>query len=205
MMKIKTLSCVFAVLVLLALGCTKDDSADDQSDNFVERYGGTPFNGNAKGIRLVNGQSNYEWTGDGRIVLMESTVDSVSMLFMADFGDEGEINFKVRGAYQDLNFRAGADDPTQVFAVDDGRVSGKIVNQEQAIDFSGDLQRERASVHMRVEFLEATPVFPANSVLDLHFDTQRKVADGGDTDGCQMRLVPIWSPSGVTMGMVPDC
>lgn len=204
-MKKKCLSYFFAAMLLFALGCAKDEGVADRSDNFIESYGGTPFKGEAKGIRSVNGEANYTWTGDGRIVLMESTADSVSILFMADFGDEGEINFKVRGAHRDLNFQAGGEDPTQAFTVNDGQLRGKIINQDQSIDFNGDLQREKAIVHMHVEFLEETGVFPANAVLDLHFDTQRKAAEADDTEGCQMRLVPIWSPSGMTMGMVPDC
>jgi len=48
--------------------------------------------------------------------------------------------------------------------------------------------------------------------VDKYFGDKKKetmknkwLNDVNDTEGCQMRLVPIWSPSGMTMGMVPDC
>ncbi|GHE23404.1 hypothetical protein [Sphingobacterium griseoflavum] len=195
----------FLWIGLFLVSCAKTDDDTAVSDSFVHNYGGKPFVGSAKGQRTVNGQVDYEWNGEGRVVLMDVTADSVSILFMADFDAEGEINFKVRGAYNATDFLADGDAPTQVFSVARERINGQVVNSAQSIVFSGNLQREKAAVHMRVEFLEGTSVFPVNSVLDLWFDTERNISEGSDTEGCALRLVPIWSPTGVTMGMVPDC
>ncbi|KGE16199.1 hypothetical protein [Sphingobacterium deserti] len=203
-MKNNFLTLCIATALLLLTGCSKDGDGPSDNDDFVSLYGSKPFKGEAKGQRLLNGQVNYNWEGEARIALMEPTADSVSLLFLADFGDEGEINFKIRGAYNDGNFRAGESDPNSMFAINGNTLTGTIVNSSQSMNFNGSFEREKASVAMRVEFLEEIGAFPKNAILNLTFETSRDMTtDNGE--GCEMRLVPIWSPSGVTMGMVPDC
>lgn len=195
------------IFIALALGaCSKSDQQENQED-FVSIYGGKPYKGTAKGERSANGTTNYRWEGEGRVALIEQTADSVSLVFMADFDEEGEINFKVRGRYDGQHFyTADQDDPSIYFEVSEERITSNITNDVQKMQFGGRLGREKADLTMRVEFLEASGIFPAGSELELRFETARDLAtDDGDGSGCSMRLVPIWSPSGVTMGMVPDC
>lgn len=194
---------LFAFLLLI-LSCSKDDSKALGKEDFVSLFGGNSFKGTAKGVRSEDGQNTYNWDGVGRITLMEDTADSVSLVFLADFGKEGEINFKVRGTYKGPNYSWSVQDGSSYFKVEQQRIDGLFVNAEQHMTFQGTMEQEKVQTHIRVEFLENNGVFPKGSVLDLNFDTAREIIDD-DGKGCQMRLVPIWGPSGMTMGMVPDC
>lgn len=72
--------------------------------------------------------------------------------------------------------------------------------------FEGMMKKEQAKMTAQIYFKEASDPFPKGSTLSLSFDTNREVSDDDDDgSGCQMRLVPIWGPNGMTMGMVPDC
>lgn len=203
MKRIIKYACFFAALLLL--GCGKDDHSDINREDFVSLYGGKPFKGTAIGLLSEAGQTTYTWNGEGRIALIEATTDSVSLVFIADFDDEGEINFKVRGAYDGTQYSTGRDQ-SSYFNVQDQQIDGLIINEDQRMTFQGKMEKEKATLNMRVEFLKETGSFPQGSLLDLTFETTREIVAGDeDGEGCQMRLVPIWSPSGVTMGMVPDC
>ncbi|TDS11691.1 hypothetical protein [Sphingobacterium paludis] len=203
-MKANYLIRYFAAAACLITSCSKQADEPLDNTNFVSLYGSKPFKGEAKGQRSMNGQVDYNWAGDAHIALIEPTADSVSLVFLADFGDEGEINFKIRGAYRDQNFQAGENDPKSSFSISSNNLTGTIVNVSQTMDFNGRFEREKAIVTMRVQFLEEVGAFRKNAVLNLNFDTSRDM-ETDDGEGCAMRLVPIWSPSGVTMGMVPDC
>lgn len=203
-MKTIHLSLVIACLLLLS-GCTKDDDGQDANQNFNEVFGGKPYKGTAIGIRSQDGVENYTWNGEGRVALIEATADSVSIVFMADFGELGEMNFKVRGKYDHSTYRMDTTDPNIFFRITDEKITGAIDNAQQEMAFEGTMKREMTTMRMRVSFKEANGPFPKGSALDLTFDTHRRPDDNDNGEGCQMRLVPIWSPSGVTMGMVPDC
>ncbi|MEJ5089257.1 hypothetical protein GEO21_04325 [Sphingobacterium faecium] len=193
------------VFFLLLTGCTKDTSEQDADQTFNETFGGQPFKGTAIGIRSQNGADDYTWKGEGRVALIEATADSVSMVFMADFGDLGEMNFKVRGKYDQSTYRMDTTDPNIFFRIIDEKITGTLNNAQQEMSFQGTLRNETASMVMRVNFKEENGPFPKGSSLKLSFDTRRSIDNNDNGQGCQMRLVPIWSPSGVTMGMVPDC
>lgn len=203
-MKTIHLSLVIACLLLLS-GCTKDNDGEDANQNFNEVFGGKPYKGTAKGVLFQNETPIYTWDGEGRIALIEATADSVSIVFMADFGNDDEMNIKLRGKLDGAAYLMETTDPDNFFRIVDEKITGQINNAQQQMIFDGSLRRETAAMNMRVTFKEATDVFPAGSVLELTFDTRRTIDDNDDGEGCQMRLVPIWSPSGVTMGMVPDC
>lgn len=202
----KNTNCLWIIALIFCLGCSKSEPTANEAQDFVALYGGKPFKGTAKGKRSQDGQVNYQWTGEANIVLMDKTADSVSLVLMADFGEEGAINFKVRGAYDGQRFfTSDPQQPAVFFEINDGRVNSNIKNDLQTMLFSGSMSPEKAFVQMEVAFLQASGIFPAGSVFDMQFDTTREGAGADDTEGCQTRLVPIWSPSGVTMGMVPDC
>lgn len=97
------------------------------------------------------------------------------------------------------------ENPDGVLHVLDGTISGRIENTAQTIALSGDVDERYVSADIEVLFNQGTEVFPAGSILKLAFRTSREAADTDDGNGCAMRLVPIWSPNGMTMGMVPDC
>jgi hypothetical protein len=193
------------VFFLLLTGCKKDTSEQDANQTFNETFGGKPFKGTATGIRSQNGADDYTWKGEGRVALIEATADSVSMVFMADFGDLGEMNFKVRGKYDQSTYRMDTADPNIFFRIIDEKITGTLTNTQQEMSFQGTLRQETANMVMRVNFKEENGPFPKGSSLKLSFDTRRSIDNNDNGQGCQMRLVPIWSPSGVTMGMVPDC
>lgn len=200
---------IMATLLLGTLGlqgCAKDSDGEENHADFVSNYGGRPFKGSAEGVRSQGGQANYTWQGEGRVALIEPSTDSVSLVIMADFGAEGEINFKVRGAYSDNAYRATETSGSSYFTVIDQRLKGEIDNGKQLMLFEGLLEKERADISLKVTFLEEVGTFPKDATLDLTLRTTRDASPAaGDGAGCQMRLVPIWSPSGMTMGMVPDC
>ncbi|PRD48432.1 hypothetical protein C5745_04295 [Sphingobacterium haloxyli] len=190
---------------ILFLGCTKEDGQDIEDDDFSAYYGGTPFKGTASGIRLQDDQDNYTWEGTGRVALIESSLDSVSLVFMADFGNEGEINLKMRGKTEGSAFRLETEDPSNFFRVIDGKITGSTENHLQKMFFEGSMEKEQVNMAVEVQFKEAEGAFPKGSRLRLRFNTSRNITDNDNGSGCQMRLVPIWSPNGMTMGMVPDC
>ncbi len=201
-----TLKIIFGLLLSLSFfGCTKDETENLNDENFVSAYGGKPFKGKAKGIRSEDGQTTYEWNGDGRIAIIETTADSASIVFMADFGKEGEINFKLRGAYSGLSYQLSDQQQNPVFMISDQRIIGEITNSEQQMIFNGSMAKNQAILNVQVKFKKETGAFPEGAVLDLTIDGERTIAEEGSGEGCQMRLVPIWSPNGITMGMVPDC
>lgn len=203
-MKATNLSLIGMFLILLS-ACSKDNGGQDTNQNFNETFGGKPFKGTAKGVLLEDGVESYTWNGEGRVAFIEATADSVSIVFMADFGELGETNFKVRGKYDISSYRMEPTDPNIFFRIIDGKITGAIDNAQQEMSFEGTMRRETTVMHMRVNFKEENGPFSKGSTLDLTFDTRRTIDDNGDGGGCQMRLVPIWSPTGVTMGMVPDC
>lgn len=200
----KNSNLIWCILLFALLpGCSKDDTAITTKD-FTTLYGGRPFKGSAAGIRSQSGRETHRWGGEGRVAVIEVSRDSVSLVFMADFAEVGEVNLKIRGAYQGNGFQATG--PSLDFSIVDGKISGNAVNEQQRIVFSGTIAPETSKLDMRIEFLQGQEGFPEGSVLELNLDTSREHGDSsGDGAGCNMRLVPIWSPSGMTMGMVPDC
>lgn len=192
----------FLVLFICLLGCSKED--EQPAADFVTLYGGAPFKGTVTGVRSVPGSETPQWDGTGRIALIETSPDSVSLVFMADFGDIGEANLKIRGAYEHDRFEATG--PNADFNIAGGNVDGYMANEQQTITFDGTLSREQSAVTVHVEFLQEQVGFPEGATLDLHFDVRRDLDDSpGGGEGCDLRLVPVWGPSGMTLGMVPDC
>ena len=187
-------STLLLAFILLLTGCAKENNEQEANQNFNEIFGGTPFKGTATGIRSQNGANDYTWKGEGRIALIEATADSVSMVFMADFGDLGEMNFKVRGKYDRSTYRMATTDPSIFFRIIDENILGAIKNTQQEMSFEGSLKKETASMTMRVNFKAENGPFPSGSSLNLTFDTNRTIEDGDNSEGCKMRLVPIWSP-----------
>lgn len=195
---------VTTVIVMLT-GCGKSEQALPVGDRFGDQFGGMPYLGDATGELFIDGSLMYTWDGEATVSAIEQTADSVSLVFQADFGDEGEINLKIRGRDQHGNFLL--EETGAVLRIIDGAISGSFENAAQTISFSGDADKRYVFANIDVLFNQSTDVFPAGSTLKLAFHTSRdvEVEHPGDGNGCQMRLVPIWSPNGMTMGMVPDC
>lgn len=202
----KSISCFALLFSLLFFSCSKDDTAEpDASEDFISTYGGDPFLGDATGKLTLNGEFLQRWNGDATISLLEPEGDSVSMVFRADFGGEGEVNFMLRGQQLGMDYFSG-EEPHNYFKVSESNISGQTQNALQHMTFDGYLFAGRASMDMTVEFLEEMDSFPKGSILELSFDGHRDVeTDDGSGEGCQMKLVPIWGSNGMTMGMVPDC
>lgn len=197
---------ILFTLVLLFVSCAKDDAENMGAQRFDELFGGKPYVGTARGVRSQPGVADYVWSGEGRVAVIEASADSVSVVFMADFDDEGEINLKFRGKIDGSNLRLEAEGSESYFTISREQIDGKIENAAQRMAFGGILQRGKADMSMSVYFKEADGAFPQGSTLNLTLNTSREIPDEGDDEsGCALRLVPIWSPNGVTMGMVPDC
>ena len=204
---LSTLAVVFTILVFM--GCSKDEKSQPTQNRFGDQFGGTPYLGDATGKLFVDGSLQYTWEGTATVSAIEQTADSISVVFQANFGDEGEINLKIRGQDHDGNllFESGED----AFRIIDSDITGQFDNETQALSFSGDFRERHVFADVDVLFHESTDVFPAGSTLKLAFRATREIAvdappntpDSGN--GCTLRLVPVWSPSGLTMGMVPDC
>ena len=201
----KKLLILFTVGLLLA-SCAKDDSENSGDQTFDKLFGGKPYVGTARGVRSQPGAADYTWNGEGRIAVIEASGDSVSVVFMADFDDQGEINLKFRGKIVGPDLRLEAAESESYFVISNEQIDGKIENAAQRMAFDGIFQRGKANMDMTVYFKQADGAFPQGSTLNLTLNTSREIpAEGDDESGCKLRLVPIWSPSGVTMGMVPDC
>ncbi len=201
MVRINVVWCVLPFLLLL--GCSKDNMPD-QGGDFATRHGGNPFKGSVVGIRSASGAETHRWDGAGRVAFIEQTADSVSLVLMADFDAVGEVNLKIRGAYGNDSFQATGSNLD--FSIANGNIQGNAASRQQQFTFTGSITPTKSILNVRVEFLEGQEGFPQGSALELAFDTAREQPDGADDGtGCNLRLVPIWSPSGVTMGMVPDC
>ena len=201
-----TFATVLAFVVFM--GCSKDEKPHTSQSSFGDQFGGTPYRGDATGKLFINGSLQYTWEGNATVSAIEQTTDSISLVFQANFGDEGEINLKIRG--QDDNGNFLLESPGTVFRIIDNDIFGQFENDAQTLSFSGDFRERHVFADVDVLFIESTDVFPAGSTLTLAFRATREIAvDAPDTpndgNGCTMRLVPVWSPSGLTMGMVPDC
>lgn len=144
-----------------------------------------------KQVLTREGFEDMSWDGDGTITLIESSDDSVSVVFLADFENLGEVNFKMRGKVNGLNFRLEEDESASFFRIVDEKISGNSESSAQEMRFDGKMQREQAKMTAQIYFKEASDPFPKGSTLRLNFDTKRKVSnnDTGDLPGCQMRLV----------------
>lgn len=194
------------VLSLVLVGCSKDGDEIAPKDNFSDLFGGKPFKGTAEGVRINEGDENYTWNGEGTVAVIEASGDSVSIVFMADFGEEGDINLKMRGKVEGSNFLMESEGSASFFRIVNEKITGDISNDAQEMNFEGTLREEQANMKVRVYFKETTGAFPKGSSLNLTFKTSREVSEDDDSgEGCQMRMVPIWGPNGMTMGMVPDC
>lgn len=201
----KKLFTIFMVS-LLFFGCSKDDSTPMADGNFDELFGGRPYKGTARGVRSQHGEADYTWNGEGRIAVIEASNDSVSVVFMADFDDQGEINLKFRGKIHGSDLRLEAADSENYFVISQEKIDGKIENAAQSMSIDGVFQRGKADLIMSVYFKETDRAFPAGSTLNLQLNTSREIPTENDNDsGCGVRVVPIWGPNGMTMGMVPDC
>lgn len=198
---------VLLIGCILFLGCTKENDENINRDNFTEEYGGKPFKGSVAQELTGEGFEDINWKGDGMITLIEASDDSISVVFLADFGNQSEINFKMRGKVDGLNFRFEDDGSASFFRIVNEKISGNSESAVQKMRFDGTMKKEHAKMTAQIYFKEANGPFPKGATLSLNFNTSREISnnDDGDVSGCQMRLVPIWSPSGVTMGMVPDC
>lgn len=178
----------FALMLFLLfafVSCSKSEQENLGAEDFVSFYGGTPFKGNAKGVLSKDGQTIYEWNGDGRVAIIESTADSASIVFMADFGNQGEINFKMRGAYSGLDYRSSDQNRNPIFMISDHLISGEVINQEQQMIFQGSMEKYKTILNTQVQFMKATEPFPEGSVLNLTIDAERSVEEGdSDSDGC---------------------
>jgi len=191
---------------LFCTGCSKDNSEPLDEGNFSQLFGGKPYRGTARGVRSQPNAEDYIWNGDGRIAVIEATNDSVSVVFMADFDNDGEINLKFRGKMDGADLRLEAADTESYFVISQQKIDGKIENAAQNMSFDGILQRGKADLAMSVYFKKADGTFPAGSTLNLQLNTSREIPAENDNDsGCGVRVVPIWGPNGMTMGMVPDC
>ena len=198
---------VLLIGCILFLGCAKENDENTNFKNFTEEYGGKPFKGSVTQVVTGEGFEDINWNGDGMITLIEASDDSISVVFLADFGNQSEINFKMRGIVDGLNFRFEDDESASFFHVVDEKISGNSESTVQQMRFDGTMKKDQAKMTAQIYFKDANGPFPKGANLKLDFNTSREITnndDGGDY-GCQMRLVPIWSPSGVTMGMVPDC
>jgi len=195
----------FTLLMATAMlmGCSKDENEPLGEGRFGDQFGGTPYRGDATGELFIDDELVYVWEGTATVSAIEQTADSVSLVFQADFGDEGEINLKMRG--RDHNGDFILESPGGILSIVDGTISGRLENAAQTIALSGDVREQSVFADFEVLFNQRTEVFPAGSTLKLAFRTSREAEHTGGGNGCTMRLVPIWSPNGMTMGMVPDC
>jgi hypothetical protein len=92
------------------------------------------------------------------------------------------------------------------FRIKDQTINGKFISEAQEMSFDGNLRRDKGQMKMVAIFKQETESFPEGTGLELNFDTSRDITENDDGgSGCQMRMVPIWGPNGMTMGMVPDC
>ncbi|WP_433895863.1 hypothetical protein [Sphingobacterium mizutaii] len=192
------------IVSILFLGCNKDDDPARGREDFNSLYGGIPYKGTVRGSIALEGDK-LDLSGDGTIALIEETKDSVSVVFLADIDDLGEINIKIRGRIDRESFYMEKENSEIFFRITDNAINGKFFSEVQEMTFDGNLSRETVHMKMTAIFKQATDSFPKGTRLELDFDSSRKVTENDDGTGCQMRMVPIWGPNGMTMGMVPDC
>ncbi len=207
-MILKKLTSSLSILILCVAGFTLTGCTDQEDpaerEGFISRYGGKPYAGTASGVlRSQQGEELYSWNGSASIGLLEVVGDSVSMAFRADFGREGEMNFKTRGVQEGGNYVADGGENSR-FGITDGSIGGAVTNPVQEMAFVGSADPTQISMTMEVEFLDDSGDFPEGSVLELVFNASRTLGEE-DENGCTLRMVPIWGPNGMTMGMVPDC
>lgn len=196
---------IILFLCCLLQSCSKENNSSSP-DTFESLYGGKPFKGTAKAVLERDGLDNLTWNGDGLVSLIESSGDSLSIVFLSDFGNKSEINLKLRGKVERNYFTFNGNNTPPFFNIMDERIMGNIANDTQDTRFEGTMHRARVKLTAQIYFKKASDPFPKGSTLHLTLDTRREIQeDDDDVKGCQMRLVPIWSPSGMTMGMVPDC
>lgn len=198
---------LICVLFLMLQGCAKDNDTTSSRNNFESLYGGKPFKGSAKVVLEREGFDKLTWNGDGLVALVESSSDSISIVFLADLGKNNEINLKLRGKVDGPNFSFNGPNASTFFHIVDKAITGNLSNPAQEMRFEGTMNEQRTRLNAEIYFKQANDPFPQGAKLYLTLDTKRAVVVDGDDNGtgCDMRVVPIWSPTGITMGMVPDC
>ncbi|WP_156309500.1 hypothetical protein [Sphingobacterium endophyticum] len=190
---------------ILLLGCAKDDDPPRENEDFNSLYGGIPYKGTVQGLISLKG-NKLNLSGVGTIALFEDSKDSVSIVFLADIDDLGEINIKIRGRFDRESFYMEKENSDIFFRIMDQTIDGKFISEVQEMSFGGNLRVDKSQMKMVAIFKQETESFPEGTRLELNFDTSRKIRENDDDgSGCQMRMVPIWGPNGMTMGMVPDC
>ena len=192
------------MVCILLLGCAKDDGPARKQEDFNSLYGGLPYKGKVQG-RIFLEEKEISLAGNGTIALIEGTKDSVSVVFLADIEDLGEINLKIRGRFGRESFFLENESSDMFFRIMNQEIEGRFISESQEMTFVGNLGREKGQMKMTAVFKQETDSFPTGTRLYLDFDTGRRVTEDDDLSGCQMRMVPIWGPNGMTMGMVPDC
>lgn len=193
------------MVYILLLGCAKDDGPARKNEDFNSLYGGIPYKGTVQGRMSLEG-NRLDLSGDGTIAIIEDAKDSVSIVFLADIDDLGEINIKIRGRFDRESFYMEKENSDIFFRIMDQTINGKFISEAQEMSFDGNLRRDKCQMKMVAIFKQETESFPEGTGLELNFDTSRDITENDDGgSGCQMRMVPIWGPNGMTMGMVPDC
>lgn len=206
MKKITVTILVHVCFLLFFAGCTKEGDHTGDGEDFNSRYGGIPYKGTVHGHISLDEGGTLDLSGDGSIALIEATGDSVSIVFLSDIDDIGEINIKIRGEFDSQTFHLEKESSGLYFRIVDHIISGKFISETQDMAFEGKLEQEIGRMKMVATFKEETESFPMGTRLELNFDTSRKITENDDDgSGCQMRMVPVWGPNGMTMGMVPDC
>ena len=197
---------VLLIMSTLFLGCAKENDQTNQDEDFTAFYGGIPYKGTVSGRVSIDGGNNLDLSGKGSIALIEATKDSVSIVFMSNIDRLGEINIKIPGKFDRKSFYMEDENPLIYFKIIEQNIDGKSISDSQEMTFEGKMEKTRGQMKMVAVFKKETESFPKGTRLELNFDTNRDISNSnGDVGGCGTRLVPVWSPNGVVMGMVPDC
>src|SRR5690606_29765890 len=150
-MKAVILTALATVFTLATfISCHKNEKPDPAQRRFGDQFGGTPYRGDATGKLFIDGSLQHTWEGNATVSAIEQTADSLSIVFQADFGDEGAINLKIRG--QDQNGKFLLESPGAVFQIIDSDIFGQFENEVQTLSFSGDFRERHVFADVDVLF-----------------------------------------------------
>ncbi|MFT2007887.1 hypothetical protein ACMA1I_04365 [Pontibacter sp. 13R65] len=189
--------------LLLLLSCKKDYAAEQ---TFIQKYNGEPYKGTAAVTINTGASPGNTVNGTSSAQLMEVRGDSATVVITTKLSNINSLNLKIKGK-QDKEVWSSAEGELNLQISPQGIISGQTTTQQEQYDFEGSMTETNFILKMHVVQLKQIDNLPAGTQLTVTYNAQREKHENssGGKGNCRTVVRPISTPTGVVMGMVPEC
>ncbi|TXK52143.1 hypothetical protein FVR03_01605 [Pontibacter qinzhouensis] len=193
----------FWCMLLLLLGCNRDEEA---TETFIQKVDGEPYKGTAS-IQVNTGKGpGNTIEGTTSFQLMDVKGDSATIAITTKLPNNNTLNLKIKGKQDGQAWQSGEKELTFHVSAQ-GIISGETTTPQEKFKFDGSLSETNLVLKTHIVQLVQVDEFPAGTELMIMHNAQRELKQGGNgsSGGCNLVLRPISTPTGLVMGMVPEC